>query len=101
MEKRQNPRYPIEASAVLRVEGRPGPFLVTLLDVSATGLRLSSPVALPQGSKVAIKCLRREVSGEVRYSRPVERSTFHIGVLAESVSGGAGELDLVSLFQRR
>lgn len=100
MEKRQSPRYPIEASAVLRVEGRPGPFLVTLLDVSTTGLRLSSPVAFPLGARVTIKCLRREVSGEVRYSRPVEGSTFHIGVLADSVSGGAEDLDLVSLFRR-
>jgi PilZ domain len=99
MEKRQNPRYEIEAPAVLRVEGLPGSFLVTLLDVSAAGLRLSAPVALPQGAKVGIRCLGRQMSGEIRYSRPMEDSRFHIGVLVESVSGGAGELDLVSLFR--
>jgi PilZ domain len=100
MEKRQYPRYPIEAPAVLQVEGRPGPFLVTVLDVSAAGLRLSSPVALPRGTKVGIKCLSRQLSGEIRYSRPMEASGFHIGVLVESVSGSAGEFDLLSLFRR-
>jgi hypothetical protein len=100
MEKRQNPRYPIEAPAVLHVEGRPGPLLVTLLDVSSAGLRLSSPVALPQGTKVGIKCLSRQMSGEIRYSRPMEASGFNIGVQVESVSGSTGEFDLVSLFRR-
>ena len=103
MEKRQHPRYRIEASAVLRIEGRPGPFLVTLLDVSVSGLRLSSPTAFPAGSKVTIKCLGAEVSGEVRYSRVVEGAGFHIGVQAEIVSGGGEpdeELDLLHLFHR-
>ena len=99
MEKRQYPRYSIEAPAVLHVEGRPGPFLVSLLDVSATGLRLSSPVPLPQGTKVGIKFLSREVSGEIRYSRRMEDSSFHIGVLLESAFSSAEERDLVSLFR--
>ncbi len=101
MEQRQNPRYQIEASAILRVQGRAGPFLVTLLDVSSTGLRLSSPSAFPEGSRVTIKCMGAEVTGEIRYARPVEGegSTFHIGVLADAVSGG-GELDLVRLLRQ-
>ncbi len=99
MEKRQNPRYRIEASAILRVQGRPGPFLVTLLDVSVSGLRLSSPTAFPAGSKVLIKSLGAEVSGEVRYARMMEAANFHIGVQVEKVTG-SGELDLVRLFRR-
>jgi hypothetical protein len=99
MEKRQNPRYRIEASAILRVEGRPGPFLVTLLDVSVSGLRLSSPTAFPEGSKVVIKSLGAEVWGEIRYARLMEAADFHLGVEAEKVGGG-GELDLVRLFRR-
>ena len=99
MEKRQSPRYRIEASAIMRVEGRPGPFLVTLLDVSVSGVRLSSPVAVAAGSKVSIKCLGAEVKGEVRYARPVEGSAFHVGVLAQAVSS-SGELDLVRLLRQ-
>ncbi len=99
MEKRQSPRYRIEAPAILRVQGRAGPFLVTLLDVSSSGLRLSSPSAFPEGAKLTIKCLGAEVTGEVRYARPVEAGSFHIGVLAESVSG-SGELDLVRLLRQ-
>jgi hypothetical protein len=99
MDKRLSPRYRIEASAIMRVQGRSGPFLVTLLDVSTSGLRLSSPTAFAPGSKVTIKCLGAEVTGEIRYSRPVEGPTFHIGVLAESVSGG-GEVDLVRLLRQ-
>lgn len=96
MEKRQNPRYRVEAPAILRIEGRPGPFLVTLLDVSVSGLRLSSPVAFPPGAKVTIKCSGKEVTGEVRYARPVDTSDFHIGILAEAISG-EGEQDLTRL----
>ena len=81
-EKRQSPRYRIEAPAILRVQGRTGPFLVTLLDVSSSGLRLSSPAAFAEGAKVTIKCLGAEVTGEVRYARPVDDGSFHIGVLA-------------------
>lgn len=99
MEKRQSPRYRIEAPGILRVQGRPGPFLVTLLDVSVAGLRLSSPTAFPAGSKVTIKSLGVEVAGEVRYSRLVEGAAFHIGILAGNVSGSE-DLDLVRLFRR-
>jgi hypothetical protein len=99
MEKRQSPRYRIEASAILRVQGRAGPFLVTLLDVSASGLRLSSPSAFPEGAKVTIKCQGTEIVGEVRYARPVEDGSFNIGVLAQAVSG-SGELDLVRLLRQ-
>jgi hypothetical protein len=101
MEKRQSPRYRLEAPAILRVQGRPGPFLVTLLDVSSSGLRLSSPSAFPDGSRVTIKCLGAEITGEIRYARPVEgeASTFNVGVLADAISGGV-ELDLVRLLRK-
>jgi PilZ domain len=99
MEQRQSPRYGIDAPAIMRVQGRPGPFLVTLLDVSSSGLRMSSPSAFPVGAKVAIKCLGVEIAGEIRYARPVDDGSFHIGVLAEAVSG-AGDLDLVRLLRQ-
>lgn len=99
VEKRQNPRFRIDSPAILRVQGQPGPFLVTLLDVSVSGLRLSSPTAFQVGAKVTIKSLGVEVTGQVRYARMVEGVTFHVGVLAETISG-AGDVDLVQVFRR-
>lgn len=96
MEKRQSPRHQIEASAILRVQGRPGPFLVTLLDVSVSGIRLSSPSSFTPGTRVTIKCQGVEVAGEVRYARLVDGREYHIGVLAEAAPEGQ-ELDLVGL----
>jgi hypothetical protein len=83
----------------MRVQGRPGPFLVTLLDISATGFRFSSPTALPAGARVTIKCLGAEIAGEVRYARPME-GVFHIGVLAENLPDTNAQ-DLVKLFRPR
>src|SRR5208282_5328332 len=101
MHQRKNPRYQVEAPAVMRVQGR-GPFVVTILDVSTTGVRVSSPSEFPAGTRVNITCGGAQVAGEIRYSRQVERE-FHVGVLADGASAGAisetGEVDLMRLFQ--
>ena len=96
MEQRRSPRHQIEAPAIMRLDGRSGPLLVTLLDVSATGLRVSAPSALPSGAKVTIKCNGVEVKGEIRYSREIDGPKYHIGVLVDTATE-EGELDLVAL----
>lgn len=105
MERRESPqRYLVEASAVLRIHGKSGPFLVTILDVSATGLRLSSPTPFPAGTKVTITCRGATMTGEVRYARNVEDYEFHIGVRVDEASAGAmlenGTMDLTLLFPK-
>lgn len=94
----------VEASAIMRVQGRVGPFLVTILDVSVAGLRLSSPTQFPDGTKVTVVCRGVTVTGEVRYSRDVGRDGFHLGILAAAASGGAvseaGHVDLIRLFPK-
>lgn len=96
MEQRKSPRHQIEAPAIMRVDGRSGPLLVTLLDVSATGLRVSAPSPLPSGTRVTIKCNGVEVKGEIRYAREIEGPKYHIGVLVDTAAE-TGELDLVAI----
>lgn len=100
MQQRKNPRYQVEAPAIMRVEGR-GPFVVTVLDVSTTGVRVSSPSEFPAGTRVNITCGGAQLTGEIRYCRQVERE-FNVGVLADGASAGAisetGEIDLMRLF---
>jgi hypothetical protein len=96
LEQRRSPRFLIDRSAIMRVQGRPGPFLVTILDVSASGLRVSSPSEFKAGTRVTIKCRGTEVKGEIRYARAVEPGECHVGILAEALADG-GEVDLVRL----
>lgn len=102
MENRRSPRYNVEAPAILRVDGRAGPFLVTVLDVSESGVRVNSPTAFVSGTLVTLTCRGSTVSGEIRYTRSVD-SGFHVGILANSASDGArsesGEMDLTRLFK--
>ena len=102
MDQRTSPRYQVTVPAIMRVNGVPGPYLVRILDVSTSGVRVTSPIALSPGAKISLRCAGvgiagagLEITGEVRYSRPVERGEFHVGVLAETVSGD--EKDLVRL----
>lgn len=85
----------------MRVEGRSGPFLVTILDVSKSGLRLSSPVLFPVGSKVTVTCRGAAITGEVRFTFALA-GEIHIGIVAGSASAAAidenGEMDLTRLF---
>ncbi len=105
MERRESPqRYQVEASAVLRVIGKPGPFLVTILDVSASGVRLSSPTTFAPGTHVTITCRGASLTGEIRYARNVEDYEFHVGVRVDEASAGAmledGTMDLTRLFPK-
>ncbi len=102
LEQRRSQRNPIEASAIMHVEGRPGPFLITLIDVSTSGLRFSSPQALSPGTRVTITCRGVNLKGEIRYARSVEDG-FNLGVLVDGATGAAvsetGEIDVTRLFQ--
>lgn len=105
MDQRRSPRFEVEASAILRVEGQPGAFLVTVLDVSANGLRLSSSNNFPSGTRVKISYHNVDLMGEVRYARSIDRNMCNVGVLIDATSGEcanqAGEIDLTPLFAKR
>jgi len=106
MEQRRDQRYPVEEAAVMRIEGvSGGVYVVTVLDVSKFGLRVSSPIAMPLGARVKVACHGAEITGEIRYARDVEPDGYYLGVLADSVSRGGlplpGDIDLTALFRVR
>ena len=103
MEQRRHARENSAAPAILRVDGRPGGFLVTILDFSKSGLRVSCSSSVHEGRKVSITYRGRTLNGIARYCRPVTSDEFHIGVEADALSPGltsdSGELDVTIMFR--
>ncbi len=90
----------------MRITGERGAvYVVTILDVSKAGLRVSGSVRLDDETLVEILYRGVKITGKVRYGRNVGRDEFHLGVKAEDDSAGPrteeGELDLTLLFKRR
>lgn len=90
----------------MRVEGvAGGVYVVTVLDVSKFGLRVSCPIALPLGTRVKVACHGAEIGGEIRYARDVDRDGYYLGLRADTIfqSGQPqdGEIDLTTMFRIR
>ena len=88
----------------MRIEGVPGGvYVVTVLDVSKVGLRVSCPVAMPLGTRVKVTCHGADIVGEIRYARDVERDGYYLGVQADQVSRAGqvqdAEIDLTQVFR--
>jgi hypothetical protein len=106
MDQRREVRYQVQEPCTLRVTGERGAvYVITILDVSKAGLRLSGSIALAPGAHVEVLCRGVKISGYVRYSRNTGREEFHMGIRAEDDSPGPrteeGELDLTLLFKRK
>jgi hypothetical protein len=103
-EQRKHTRDKVEAPAIMHIEGSPVAFLVTVLDVSKSGLRVSCSTAASAGKKVTVNFRGAIVSGEARYCRGISANDFNIGI--EAASGSAelvsesGELDVTLMFNR-
>jgi PilZ domain len=97
-------RYPVVEPGILRISGAVGDaYLITVLDVSKSGMRVSCSTALPVETQVEVQCRGSGVTGEVRYARNVGRDEFHLGIEVKNATAGArneeGELDVTRLFQ--
>jgi|HubBroStandDraft_1064217.scaffolds.fasta_scaffold910145_1 hypothetical protein len=103
---RTNERFAAKVPAVLQIPAAHGAtYLVTVLDVSKTGLRVCCPTAISVGTRIEVKVLGATVKGTVRYVREVDHE-FNAGIEADVVEKqvrGAqnGEIDLTSLFVDR
>ncbi len=90
----------------MRIAGeRGGLYVVTILDVSKSGMRISGSVAVTSDTHAEIMCRGMRISGMVRYARNVGRDEYHMGFKADDDSDGPksaeDELDLTLLFRRR
>lgn len=105
MEQRRHVRENSAAPAILHVEGRAGGFLITILDHSKSGIRVSCSAQLPEGRRVKITYRGATLSGVARYCRPVRSDEFHIGIEADTGSpelmSETGELDVSLMFRKR
>jgi hypothetical protein len=103
-EQRKHERHVVEIPCLLRLEEtRGGVYAVTVLDVSASGLRISAPKPLPANSRVEIRFQNLKIFASVRYTRELG-GAFYLGVEADLVETPAGRLaapdfDLTSLLQ--
>ena len=102
-DQRRHDRYVIEMPGVLRLDGARGVFLVTVLDLSKSGLRFRSSRTFPAGARVEVKCGDKRIFGVVRYAREVGHE-FNVGVEADRVEAPNGavvagdDLDLTAIF---
>lgn len=93
---RADRRYMVNVAGVLRVEGLAmGVYVVTVLDVSKSGLRVSCPISVPAGTRVEVTCCDTNIIGEVRYAREVGANEFWLGIRADKGTG----VDLTSFLQ--
>jgi len=80
---RADRRFNIEVAGVLQVVGTASAvYVVTVLDVSKSGVRVSCPDSLSEGTRVEVACCDTCISGSVRYSREVAAGEFYVGIKA-------------------
>jgi hypothetical protein len=80
-EQRSEVRYRVEQPAMMRVLGaHVDVFLVTILDASRSGLRVSCPKGFAVGTQVEVSFAALKLPGQVRYVRLVEAGTSHLGI---------------------
>jgi hypothetical protein len=103
MQQRTAERFAVKVPGILKIpSARSGTYLITVLDASRTGLRVSCSLAIPSGTPVEIKVLGATIKGTARYARDFDRE-YHVGIEAESLEpqpqgAESGELDLIPLF---
>ena len=92
---RADRRFTVDIGGVLQVKGTPKDiYLVTVRDVSKSGLRVSCPICVPEGSRVELTCCDTIISGEVRYAREESLDEYCLGIRADSTTSGGLDLTL-------
>jgi hypothetical protein len=100
----RDPRYPVEEAGVLLAKQmHVEPYLVTVFDVSRSGLRVRCTSGFPIGTEVTVSCGGADIFGTVRYSRMVFGDVeFNVGIQASRLTtkeGDANEMDLTRIFK--
>ena len=95
---RADRRYMVNVAGALQVEGlATDVYVITVLDISRSDLRVSCPISVPAGSRVTVTACQANIIGEVRYTREVGPNEFWLGIKADK--GADGGLDLTPFLQ--
>jgi hypothetical protein len=84
-DRRSEPRYRINEPAVLRSTGDIA--AVRVIDISAIGLRVTSPCPQSVNSAVEVQLGGAKISGFVKNSRCIRATEFHLGIVTAPVAG--------------
>jgi hypothetical protein len=93
--QRKDPRNSVSVGALMHTEGRS--LVVTILDISRTGLRVRCPIAVPALTSVEITWGEITVGGTIRYAREVEANEYNLGISADVLSTADGPADMEGL----
>jgi hypothetical protein len=66
--------FVVKVPGILRIpEARSSSYLITVLDSSKMGLRISCPIAIAAGTRVEVRFDGAAVMGTARYAREMDR----------------------------
>jgi hypothetical protein len=88
-DRRAEPRYRITEAAVLK--STEDIAAVMILDVSAIGLRVSSPHRLPLNAEVHVEVGGKQIPGFVKNCRCIRAMEFHLGILTAPAEGAESQ----------
>jgi hypothetical protein len=97
-ERRAEPRYRVRGFSVLRSTSEIA--AVTVLDISAIGLRVSSAAPIPINTPVQVQLDGATVFGLVMNCRCVRGAEFQLGILAGNLQLFPTRLDHLSTLRR-
>jgi hypothetical protein len=84
-DRRTEPRYRINEAALLRSTGDIA--AVRVIDISAIGLRVTSPCPQPVNSAVEVQFGGAKITGFVKNSRCIRATEFHLGIVTAPLAG--------------
>lgn len=87
-DQRSETRFSIDKPATLGVEGLATTYIVTILDVSSNGVRVSCPEEVAEGAWVHVRLWDIDVPGEVRYTHETSAGEFHLGIRTSADRSG-------------
>lgn len=89
-DRRSEPRYRINEAALLRSTGDIA--AVRVIDISAIGLRVTSPRPQPVNSAVEVQFGGTKITGFVKNSRCIRATEFHLGIVTAPVASAEEKL---------
>jgi hypothetical protein len=87
---REGGRYVVDVAGILQVEGNV--YVVRVLDVSGSSLRVRSAISIPVGSRVVVTSCHTDIVGEVQNARAMGVKEFWLDIRADKAADGGFDL---------